>query len=148
MRRAISPYIAQRWTTASDLFSLLTSPLYPTIGPFQNRLSGDFVNGYVGLHAGGHFTIGGDPQGDLYSAPGDPAFWPHHTQVDRVWWLWQLQDEQRLWQVDGTITFANIPPSRNGTLDDWLEMGYVSDVSKRLREVVDTTREGFCYIYL
>jgi tyrosinase len=28
----------------------------------------------MGVHAGGHFTIAGDPAGDFYTSPGDPAF--------------------------------------------------------------------------
>jgi tyrosinase len=148
MRRAFSKHVSTRWSTTADLLDLLLNPLYSTIRGFQNRLSGDFINGYLGQHAGGHFSIGGDPQGDLYSAPGDPAFWPHHTQVDRVWFIWQLLGEDRFMHVDGTLTFANIPPSRNGTLDDIVDMGAVSPVQYKIRELVSTVDGPFCYIYL
>ena len=32
----------------------------------------------------------GDPGGDLFTSPGDPAFFLHHGQVDRLWTLWYV----------------------------------------------------------
>ncbi|RPA83917.1 Di-copper centre-containing protein [Ascobolus immersus RN42] len=150
LRRAISAHAAKTWTTTPNVLDLLFNPAYSSIGPFQARLQGDFPGGHAGLHAGGHFTIGGDPGGDLYSAPGDPAFWVHHTQVDRIWWLWQLLDPSgaRFNQVAGTLTMLNNPPSRNGTLEDIIEMGAVSDVTYKMKELISTTDGPLCYIYL
>ncbi|KAL2120474.1 hypothetical protein VTJ04DRAFT_4501 [Mycothermus thermophilus] len=150
LRRAISQWTASTWTTAPHILDLLENPAFDTIGPFQSRLQGDFPNGYPGVHAAGHFTIGGDPGGDLFAAPGDPAFWVHHAQVDRVWWLWQLLDASgdRFNQVAGTITMLNNPPSRNGTLEDIIEMGAITDVTYQMKELVSTVDGPFCYIYL
>lgn len=54
-----------------------------------------------GVHAGGHFTIGG-LQYDQFTSPGDPAFYFHHTQVDRMWTLWQNLDiETRGKEISG-----------------------------------------------
>jgi tyrosinase len=44
------------------------------------------IPGLLGVHGGGHFTIGGDAGSDFYNSPADPAFFPHHATVDRVWW--------------------------------------------------------------
>jgi hypothetical protein len=34
-------------------------------------------------------TVGsGDPGADLYTSPGDPAFYLHHGQIDRLWDFW------------------------------------------------------------
>ena len=70
--------------------------------------------------------------------------------VDRVWWIWQLQDlETRQNAVSGTITLATDPPSRNGTLDDLTDMG-VNGGPYRLGDLLSTMggAEGsFCYIY-
>jgi tyrosinase len=41
---------------------------------FAGTMQGDFPNSFIGVHAGGHFTIGGDPQG--VCAPLDFAL--HH----------------------------------------------------------------------
>jgi tyrosinase len=40
---------------------------------FQNRMQGDFQNGYMGVHTAGHNTIGGDAGGDFFNSPSDPA---------------------------------------------------------------------------
>jgi len=71
---------------------------------------GDFdtnLEAIDGVHAGGHFTIGGLGL-DAYASAGDPAFWVHHAQVDRVWSLWQgLDAKNRLNQTYGTSTAFN-----------------------------------------
>ena len=61
-----------------------------------------------GLHAGGHFTIGGDPGNDPFVSAGDPVFYQHHAQVDRLWTIWQALDPKaRFGQVFGTSTAFN-----------------------------------------
>lgn len=50
------------------------------------------VRNSLGVHGGGHFTIAGDPGADSFISPGDPAFYLHHSQVDRVYWIWQMLD--------------------------------------------------------
>lgn len=60
-----------------------------------------------GLHGNGHFVVG-TVQADVYASPGDPAFWLHHAQVDRMWSIWQGQNfEKRMKQVWGTQTSGN-----------------------------------------
>lgn len=102
----------------------------------------------MGVHAAGHFTIGGDPGGDFYTSPGDPTFFLHHAQVDRTWWMWQNQDPvHRTYAVAGTITFSNTPPSRNATLDDLIDLGVNGDAIK-LRDTMSTLAGPFCYVYV
>ncbi len=60
-----------------------------------------------GVHAGGHFTIG-SLNVDAYASAGDPVFYLHHAQVDRIWTLWQSLDlEKRTNAVYGTSTAFN-----------------------------------------
>ena len=67
----------------------------------------DLFESLTGVHAGGHFLMGGVGI-DAYASPGDPAFYLHHAQVDRVWSIWQaLKPEERLNQVYGTGTAFN-----------------------------------------
>ena len=60
-----------------------------------------------GVHSGGHATIGG-LQSDAWASPGDPMFYLHHAQVDRIWTVWQgLNAARRVKQVYGTATAHN-----------------------------------------
>lgn len=42
------------------------------------------------LHGGVHVWVGGT-MGGVASAAYDPIFWAHHSMIDRLWYLWQLQ---------------------------------------------------------
>ncbi|KAK5659064.1 hypothetical protein OQA88_1152 [Cercophora sp. LCS_1] len=117
---------------------------------FQTVMEGQFPQGKWGVHTGGHYTVGGDPAGDFYVSPGDPVFWLHHAQIDRVWWIWQVQDlVKRLGEVSLTKTMNNMPPSANGTLDDTSNLGVLAGDVK-VRELMSTMGGmggKFCYIY-
>ncbi|KAH7320731.1 hypothetical protein B0I35DRAFT_477288 [Stachybotrys elegans] len=141
LKRAISRSNAQS-TKADRTLPLITQSR--DIGSFQNTLQLP-----QGVHANGHFTIGGDPAGDIYSSPGDPAFYLHHAMVDRVWWIWQLQDlETRLTAVAGnTGSYGN--GGARGTLNDLLNLGY-NGGNVALGSLLNTMggKGGeFCYIY-
>jgi len=70
--------------------------------------------------------------------------------IDRIWWIWQLQDlETRQSAVAGTLTMSDNPPSREGTLDDPIDMG-VNGGPLPLGDLLSTmggAKGGFCYIY-
>ena len=50
--------------------------------------------------------------------------------IDRVWWLWQMQDpDTRIWgdnSIAGTGSFKNVPVSPNITVDDYVQYGYAA----------------------
>ncbi|KAK4670793.1 hypothetical protein QC764_603730 [Podospora pseudoanserina] len=152
LRRDISSWVSSNWTTDFESYDLISN--YTDILSFQNRMQGDFATGFYGVHTGGHFTIGGDPGGDLFASPGEPAFYLHHAQIDRVWWIWQnLHPETRTNAIGGTITLNNFPPSRNGTLDDLLDLGVAGPAAGvlEIRDVMSTIGIGggpLCYIYV
>lgn len=147
VKRDIGNYISRKWGRTVDITELIL--LHSDIGSFQARMQGDFPNGFLGVHSAGHFTIGGDPGGDFFTSPGDPAFWVHHGMIDRVWWIWQNLDcKNRIETIAGTITINNNPPSRNGTLDDTINLGVIAPTDIKLRELMSTVDGPFCYIYL
>jgi len=147
LRRDINHFASSVTTTNFTLALILNTT---DIEGFQTVLQGQFDLGLWGLHTGGHFTIGGDPGGDFFTSPGDPAFYLHHGMIDRVWWIWQLQDlAVRQSTVAGTLTLQNMPPSRNGTLEDVNDLG-VNGEGVPLGDLLSTMggKNGeFCYIY-
>lgn len=71
--------------------------------------------------------------------------------IDRVWWLWQMQDpETRVWgnnNLAGTNTFMNSPPSANTTLDDWVTFDFAGGPPMQIKDLMSTTSGPFCYAY-
>lgn len=147
LRRDINKYAAAV-TTANYTYDLITTN--QEIYWFQTVMEGQPQLKKWGVHTGGHYTVSGDPAGDFYVSPGDPMFWLHHAMIDRVWWIWQMQDlETRLAQVSMTKTMMNIPPSENGTLDDLSGLGLLAEEVK-VRELMSTMGGlggKFCYMY-
>lgn len=47
-----------------------------------------FAQAIEGIHNSGHVWVGGT-MSMVATAPADPAFWMHHCEIDRRWWLWQ-----------------------------------------------------------
>ncbi|EFW99211.1 tyrosinase [Grosmannia clavigera kw1407] len=134
------------YTTVLDLLGKAN------IDTYRALLEGIPNNIVLGPHGGIHNTIGGDPSSDLFASPGDPVFWLHHCQMDRMWALWQTLDPA-VRHSDlkagnfGHITWNNKPASRYTTLDDVIDLGYAAP-STTIRNVMDTTSGPFCYYYL
>jgi tyrosinase len=164
LRRDISR-AASSWTKDTGIVSLIRNST--DFLSFTTTMQGDFGNGFLGVHTGGHFTVGGDPGthaphlrtykrhadsitagGDLFASPGDPYFFLHHAMIDRTYWSWQNLDlAKRQYALAGTITLNNMPPSRNATLSDPIDLGYVGVPVKTIGELSNTLGGPFCYIY-
>lgn len=145
LRRDISAFAA---SSTTDAWSTALITQNQDIGAFQNVMQ--TVNasaGTLGVHTGGHYTVGGDPGGDFFASPGDPFFWLHHGMIDRTWWTWQNLDvEGRTYAIAGTRTIFNQPPSDNATLEDALVTGVLGE-DRSIGSVMSTVREGLCYVY-
>jgi tyrosinase len=77
---------------------------------------------------------------DFYSSPGDPIFWFHHGMVDRIWWIWQMQDpENRM----------NVLPE-NPAEDDFVDLNWTAEKAGTwdLVNSVGGMSGKFCYIYV
>jgi tyrosinase len=136
------------WLTAENLYNVTLGPASKNIETFQNELQGRFDQGFLGLHAAGHFSIGGDA-GDFFSSPNDPVFFMHHSMVDRLYWIWQALHLNQAGTIAGTITLNNNPPSRQTSLDDVIQTNYLNLDPLAIKDLLSTIDdEPFCYIYL
>jgi tyrosinase len=52
---------------------------------------GDFSDGLEDIHDRIHVWVGGS-MAQVALAAYDPIFYSHHTMIDRIWWLWQLEN--------------------------------------------------------
>ncbi|TID18549.1 Guanine nucleotide-binding protein alpha-2 subunit [Venturia nashicola] len=100
---------------------------------------------------GAHNSIPQLIRGDwlTFTAPNDPLFFLHHTQVDRLWWLWQMQDPgTRLKQFHGPAEdFRNTTIKHSqASKSDILPMGSIAEDMK-VEDVMDTQGEYLCYEY-
>ena len=129
------------------------------------------VENVTGVHTAGHRQLGG-LQLDAWSSPGDPAFYLHHSAIDRVWTVWQgLDPGPRLKSVFGTSTTFNSewrsvvldflglrlsarplttqsePPSPNVTLDYDLYFGDLGP-NRTIGKVSSAIDGPYCYMYV
>jgi len=146
LRRDISLQAANA-TSDSEVVRLIKN--YTNIASFQAEYQGAFAQGRMGVHTGGHYTIGGDAGSDFYNSPADPAFYPHHGMIDRVWWTWQNLDlESRGKAVAGSAGAIGDTTATNATLGDKLVMGpYVGYPNVTIGEAISTIGGPFCYVY-
>ncbi|KAJ3515550.1 hypothetical protein NLJ89_g1689 [Agrocybe chaxingu] len=118
---------------------------HQTFEDFRIQLEGQPFLTEFRLHDGGHNMIGGD-MSNFYSSPGEPLFYLHHGNVDRIWWQWQQMLPSRLYEVSGRSTTT--PPFRNITLDFIIEMGESLGPSVPIRDVMDIHSPPNCYTYV
>ncbi|KAJ5124089.1 uncharacterized protein N7515_007914 [Penicillium bovifimosum] len=102
-------------------------------------------DGVLGAHGGGHFSLGATLQ-DLFSSPQDPAFMLHHAMIDRLWSIWQGQEESHRYALNGTSTILNPPNGTIVTLDTVMEFGVLGR-PRSVGETMDPGRDGYCYSY-
>jgi tyrosinase len=101
----------------------------PTSDDVQNLMSlgnfVDFTSQVQDIHDNVHGWVGGD-MGVVAMSAYDPIFWSHHCMIDRVWYLWQLQNGVN-----------NIPA-------DYLDKA-LAPFALTVRDVLDINRLGYEY---
>ncbi|KAF9869972.1 FAD binding domain-containing protein [Colletotrichum karsti] len=145
VKRDLSNWLASRIYTEDALLNSTIRETAKDIASFQTSIDSQSY-GFPGVHAGGHQTISGS-NSDLYSGVVDPAFYLHHTMVDRMYWLWQALHLDQAKTISGTITFGNSPPSRNATVDDLIELPFLGVEPATLGSLLDTLDGPYCYVY-
>jgi tyrosinase len=137
LRRDVNKYAAAV-TRTNYTYALITEA--KTADELENIMLGTPSKNDWGVHMGGHYTIGGDPGGDFFSSPGDPIFYMHHGMVDRIWWIWQMQDpDNRMAVLPG-----------NAPLNDTVDLKWTAKVGKTWDMLTNIGGNGgdFCYIYV
>ena len=165
LTRDFSPYVAASW---SGVNMTNLSMKQKDFGWF-NRISNGLSNiNDLGIHGGGHFSVGGvlgtmgdmwnSPSGELWqnlthpchlSACSDPVFYLHHANLDRLWWSWQKMDlSRRLTDISGPINYADFNNIQGGnvTLDFPIGIG-VNAPNVTVRDVMDIGAGVLCYDY-
>ncbi|KAJ1901596.1 hypothetical protein LPJ66_000681 [Kickxella alabastrina] len=81
------------------------------------------------LHGSVHLALGGDMVMDW--SPNDFAFWVHHANIDRLWFVWQMQNpNQNFWSIEGVdikgkaLTYGTLLPNYNENLLSTMQPGY------------------------
>ncbi|KAF8246821.1 Di-copper centre-containing protein [Wilcoxina mikolae CBS 423.85] len=153
LTRDISPLLMNRVLTAERVEYARSKKDF---AHFDIEVQGGITFDTITYHGGGHLGIGGELgiMADIYASPGDPIFYLHHAQVDRLWWLWQKQNlKKRLRDIAGPDTqfaypfdFKGPKPYKNITLEYPLKMGgLVEDV--QISDVMDVKSGVLCYDY-
>jgi tyrosinase len=150
-RRDVSNFFTQSYLRPQDLLFHITSN--KAIGTFQDTLQTNSTNNLAALHIGGHFSIWGDPGGDVYVSPAEPAFWLHHSQLDRHWWMWAMYQEKEIKSRTSMYeggTHWQIPNSPRGKPTDEQELNVVAPPGQNhiaSKEFFSTTTGPLCYVY-
>ncbi|KAH9484983.1 Tyrosinase P [Psilocybe cubensis] len=111
---------------------------------FRVEIEGEPVTSDHRMHDGGHDAIGGE-MSNFYSSPGEPLFYLHHANLDRIWWKWQSSAPSRVYEISGPSSKED--PSEQVTLDFILLMGSLGP-SVTIRDVMDIHAEPNCYTYV
>ncbi|KAH7148927.1 hypothetical protein EDB81DRAFT_842273 [Dactylonectria macrodidyma] len=157
MRRDIAPSFAvSKLNQAKVDWTLEAKDYYE----FDIRVEGGITVPTHGYHGGGHLGIGGDlgEVGDVYTSPGDPLFYMHHANMDRLWNKWQHLDwDTRKSDISGPDTqfaypfdfFGADPAYKNITLDYVMNFNELIPDRQyiKVKEVMDIQGGLLCYKY-
>ncbi|KAG9256690.1 uncharacterized protein F5Z01DRAFT_741998 [Emericellopsis atlantica] len=141
-RRDLVHAASERYTV-DGLYDLLAGDHSHTVELMQNEFQ---AAGTLSQHGAGHYAMGGDGS-DVFTSLNDPAFYLHHAMVDKLYWMWQALHPKEANTVAGTLTYMNIVPSRNGTVEDELDVGILGPHLK-IKDTFNTLGgTPYCYIY-
>ncbi|KAK4906002.1 hypothetical protein LTR49_024782 [Elasticomyces elasticus] len=105
-----------------------------------------------GLHVGGHASVGGEMR-EPWSTVVDPLFYLHHSNLDRIWAIWQDLKPQNFWAMDGPRQPDGLGALTTGptSLGDILDLPPFISPSTSIRSVMDTKNQDghgiLCYVY-
>ena len=144
LTRDLNNYVATRYGNQGIVDRLLNAS---SIIEFQGNLTSyptDVDN--FGPHGGYHVALGRTME-DFYASPGDPAFYLHHGQVDRMYTVWQdIDPATRRNALNGTMTFGYAPDTPEVTLETVIDWGVLGQ-PRKMGELMDPMGGYLCYRY-
>lgn len=145
LRRDFIPWIMNTFPDPKLVQKGMNQPDYTS---FAREMEGVPSFDEHNIHGSGHFGVGGilGMTGNAANSPGDPLFFLHHGDLDRIFWQWQQKDlKTRLNQVGGPIEPFDYS-GKNVTLDFTINMGKLAGDAK-LKSLLDTQGGTLCYTY-
>ncbi|KAH7305905.1 hypothetical protein B0I35DRAFT_471468 [Stachybotrys elegans] len=152
LRRDMSPWLLTHSANSDVVDHVMAAPDF---WEFNKRAQGGLMPDEITLHGSGHIAIGGN-SGDIAnvnSSPGDPLFYLHHANLDRVWENWQRKSSANRNSFAGPDNgwaypfnfFGDIPYS-NITTDFALVYSELS-ASNKISDLMYTNKGPLCYRY-
>ncbi|KAK4446432.1 hypothetical protein QBC34DRAFT_450849 [Podospora aff. communis PSN243] len=114
----------------------------PVFDEFRRKLEN-------GPHSAVHGGVGGG-RGDMGlqdASPNDPLFFLHHTQVDRLWWIWQKKDPNN--RIKGNNAYNGVKQDGQGppvSVNDVLPMMKLAPDAV-VKDYLDIQGGTLCYTY-
>ncbi|KAI7781608.1 Di-copper centre-containing protein [Diaporthe eres] len=145
LKRDFTPWIMNYFAQQALVDHVTSQPDYTSFAfAIENVPSFDQPN----IHGSGHFGVGGvlGTIGDAYNSPGDPLFYLHHGNLDRILWEWQSKDlAVRLNQVGGPVAPFDYA-GKNVTLDFEVNIGALAG-NATLHDLLNSAGLTLCYTY-
>ncbi|WQF83004.1 Putative tyrosinase copper-binding domain, di-copper centre-containing domain superfamily [Colletotrichum destructivum] len=107
----------------------------------------DYASFFVKLEDGPHNQIPNGIQGDFikFTAPNDPLFFLHHSQLDRLWWMWQQRNLRPRLSDYGEIKKHEAVTQTS--LSDAISIGGIMAPDIHVSDVMSTESDLLCYRY-
>jgi tyrosinase len=105
----------------------------------------DYISFLLAVEAGPHDAVPIGLGGDFKSmtAPTDPIFFLHHSQLDRLWWIWQRMKPDRRYAYNGAASRSS---NATASLEDTLFFKGL-DLDVKVADIIDTQGGILCYEY-
>ncbi|KAF2853058.1 monooxygenase [Plenodomus tracheiphilus IPT5] len=145
LKRDFIPWIVNTFADHALVAKVLAQPDYTS---FARQIENIPTFEEPNIHGSGHFGVGGvlGTIGDPANSPGDPLFYLHHGNLDRVFWEWQQMDrETRLNDVGGPVVPFDYG-GENVTLGFEVGMGRLAG-KVTLKNLLNTEDGTLCYTY-
>ncbi|KAF9634526.1 putative oligosaccharide translocation protein rft1 protein [Lasiodiplodia theobromae] len=145
LKRDFTPWVMNSFAQQSNVDYVTGQPDYTS---YARALEGIPSFSQPNIHGSGHFGVGGvlGTIGDAANSPGDPLFYLHHCNLDRILWEWQKKDlPARFHDVGGPVEPFDYS-GKNVTLDFEVDIGRLAG-NATLHDLLDPRGGTLCYSY-